>query len=88
MIVYLIKSTNEVRIETMDEVEDFHKQLQEEAEENGYTLSSFSWSEKTVKAQGEVVDVYYQVKYQFVFNNLKEPEKVLDSIEYNQKGEF
>lgn len=83
MIKYLIKSTNEVRLETMDDVEQFHKNLQKEAEEGGYTLSTFSWAEKEVKAQGEVIETYYQVKFAFVFNTLKDPERPYKSIEFN-----
>lgn len=74
MIKWLIKSQNEFRLETMSDVEAFHKQLQKEAEEGGYTLTSFSWAEKTIKEKGEVVDTFFQVKTVFSFNVLKEPE--------------
>lgn len=82
MIKWLIKSQNEYRIETMSDVEEFHKQMQNEASDNGYTLSSFSWTEKEVKEKGEVVDSYYQVKVTFVFNVLKDPENPFNSVEY------
>ena len=83
MIKYLVKSTNEVRLEDMTDVEEFHKHLQNEAEDNGYTLTNFAWSEKTLKAQGEIVGVYYIVKYTFAFNNAKDPETALKDIVYN-----
>lgn len=82
MIKYLIKSTNEVRLDTMEEVEEFHKQLQVEAEENDYTLSTFSWAEKSAKVDGEV-EIFYQVKYSFVFNVLKAPERAIKSVKYD-----
>lgn len=88
MIKYLIKSVNEFRIETMDDVEEFHKQLQAKAEDEGFTLGSFAWSEKTVKEKGDVVDTYYQVKAQFVFNILRDPEYPLKDIEFNQIKDF
>ena len=82
MIKWLIKSQNEYRIETMSDVEEFHKQMQKEAAENGYTLSNFSWAEKEVKEKGEIVDTYYQVKVTFVFNVLKEPENPFTKVVY------
>ena len=56
MIKWLIKSQNEFRLETMSDVEEFHKEMQKKAADEGYTLSSFSWMEKEVKEKGEVVD--------------------------------
>ena len=88
MIKYLIKSVNEFRIETMSEIEEFHKQLQSKAENEGFTLGSFSWTEKTTKEKGEVIETYYQVKAQFIFNTLRDPERPLKSIEFNQIDSF
>ncbi len=82
MILYLIKSTNEVRLETMDDVETFHKKVQKEAEEMKCTLSSFSWVEKENK---KLEETYYQVKYAFVFNKLADPEVPLNKIEYKMR---
>lgn len=88
MIKWLIKSQNEYRLETMTDVEEFHKQLQKQAADEGYTLSSFSWAEKIVKEKGEVVDTYYQVKCAFVFNTLKEPENPFTKAEYPTVSAF
>lgn len=82
MIKWLIKSQNEFRIETMEDVEKFHKDMQNKAEDEGYTLSSFSWSEKEVKDHGEIVDTYYQVKVTFIFNVLKDPDNPFSDVEY------
>lgn len=81
MITWLIKSTNEYRVDTIEEVEDFHKKLQDKARDEGYTLASFSWTEKVAKCDGEEF-TYYQVKCSFVFNTLKEPENPFLSVEY------
>ena len=81
MITWLIKSTNEYRVDTMEEVEEFHKKLQNKARDEGYTLASFSWAEKVAKCDGEEYP-YYQVKCSFVFNTLKEPENPFLSVEY------
>lgn len=82
MIKWLIKSQNEFRLETMSDVEEFHKEMQRKAADEGYTLSSFSWMEKEVKEKGEVVDTYYQVKTTFIFNTLKDPENPFTKVEY------
>lgn len=79
MIKYLIKSNNEVRVETMEDVEQFHKQLQKEAEDMGCTLASFSWTEKENK---RLEEIYFQVKYTFVFNKITDPDTALKSITY------
>ena len=85
---YLIKSQNEYRVDSMPEVEDFHKRLQDEAAENGYTLTSFQWNEKTIREKGEVVDTYYQVKSTFVFNTLKEPDSPFFTVEFPRGNDF
>lgn len=82
MITWLIKSTNEFRLETMSDVEFFHKKLQDMAADGGFLLSSFSWAEKFVKEKGEVVDSYFSVKCTFVFNELKEPENPFTAVEF------
>lgn len=90
MIKWLIKSTNEFRLDTMEDVEAFHKDLQKEASTNGYTLTNFSWAEKEVKSKGEVIESYFQVKYTFVFNNLKDPENAFFKAEFpsSEMGDF
>lgn len=93
MIQWLVKSTNEYRIETLEEVEAFHKFLQNKAEQEGYQLSAFSWNEKQIKESGEIVDVYYQVKATNIFNTLKSPENPFMDVEfpkreYTNEGEF
>ena len=85
MIKYLISSTNEVRLETMDDVEQFHKQMQDKAAEIGCLLASFSWVEKENKKTEEI---YYQVKFKFVFNKLADPEIPYDDIEYKMREVF
>ena len=82
MIKWLIKSQNEFRLETMSDVESFHKQVQKEAEDGGYTLTNFAWKEVEKKSKGEVIDSWFIVKYSFVFNDSKDPEKLFTRIEY------
>lgn len=77
---YLISTTNEVRLESIEEVKEFHEELQQEARALGATLANFSWTEKEDKKQ-EII--YYQVKYKFTFGTLRAPEVELHDIKYN-----
>lgn len=83
MIKWLIKSTNEIRIETKSEVEEFHAYIQEKAESLHCRLTSWQEVEKQKKAQGEIIEEFYIVKYTLTFNEAKDPETPLRSIEYN-----
>lgn len=82
MIKWLIKSQNEFRLETMTDVEEFHKEMQRQAADEGYTLSSFSWTKREKKEKGEVIDEWFIVKVAFVFNDGKEPENPFTKVEY------
>ena len=70
---WILKNTTEYRIDTIDEVEEFHQQLQDQAAEGGYTLTSFSWTKKEVHTK-EFDDIFFIVKVQFMFNAPREPE--------------
>ena len=83
MLKSLIKATNEVRVETEEEADQFHKELQKEAEKIGCILSTFTKTLRQKKSKGEVIDEYYQIKYTYVFNDIKEPYNYLKNIEYN-----
>ena len=83
MLKSLIKATNEVRVETEDDADNFHKELQKEAEQIGCILSTFTKTLKQKKSKGEVIDEYYQIKYTYVFNDIKEPYSYLKDIKYN-----
>lgn len=82
MLHYILKSTTEYRIETVEEVERFHKKLQGQAAAGQYQLSAFSYIEKEVKSSGEVVDSYFIVKVTFVFNDAKDPQLPIFDAEY------
>lgn len=83
MLKSLIKATNEIRVETEEEADQFHKELQKEAERIGCILSTFTKTLRQKKSKGEVIDEYYQIKYTYVFNDIKEPYSYLKNIEYN-----
>ena len=84
MIKFLLKTTEEYRLETLEDVKSFHEQLKNDEIEQGYHLASFSWTEKDVKEQGEVVDSYYIVKAKKLFQEAKNAMVVLNKIDYDQ----
>ena len=88
MIKSLIKVTNEVRVETETDADQFHKELQKEAEEIGCILSTFTKTLRQKKSKGEILEEYYQIKYTYVFNDIKEPDTYLDNIQYNMVNSF
>lgn len=85
MVKYLLKITEEYRLESMEDV----KALQEEFKANPqYTLASYSWVEKPIKEGGEVIDAFYQVKATKVFQEIKDPTRLTKNVVYNiQDGE-
>lgn len=86
MLKYLIKTTTEIRIETKEDAEILHKEIEEFCRNNGYTLSSWTQNYKCRKQKGEIVDEFYQIKYIIQFNDIKEPETTLKDIQYNMGG--
>lgn len=80
MLKYLISTTNELRLESIEDVKKFHDELREEAKALGCTLANFSWTEKEDKKQETI---YYQVKYKFTFGTLRAPEAELTDIKYD-----
>lgn len=78
---YVIKNTAEYRVETIEDVVAFREELQKQAEQDGYSLSAFSYSEKLVKEHGEVVDAYYVAKAVFTVNDAKEPTIPIFDVE-------
>lgn len=83
MVKSLIKATNEVRVETEADADEFHKELQKEAEEIGCVLSTFTKTLRQKKSKGEILEEYYQIKYTYIFNDIKDPYTYLKNIEYN-----
>ena len=84
MIKWLLKNTTEYRVETMDDVEILHKELQKACEYEDYNLTAFSWTEKTSKVGGDDVEVYFVVKATYVFNTAKDPEFPYNDVSFSK----
>lgn len=89
MIKYLIKTTEEYWLSTRDDVEDFHRAIQEDGEKQGYQVAAFGYTEKPIKEGKEIIDNYYIVKVTKLFDDAKEPEEApLNQITYDRSNAF
>ena len=85
MSKFLVSVVEAVRVDSVAEVEQFHKQLKEDKR---FDLKKFEYAHKDVKAKGEIIDSYELVKATLVFNNEKEPDCTVN-IDFNvQQGAF
>ena len=82
MLKWLIKATNEIRVETKEDANKFHKEIEQFAREKGYILNTWTQTLKTQKANGEIIAEWYICRYTLIFNDAKEPETPLQSINY------
>jgi hypothetical protein len=75
---YLINSTDVYRVATVEDVERLHEELKNDSH---FSLASFSYKTKTVKAKGEIIDEYQLVTAKKLFNIEKEPDTFIE-IQY------
>ena len=87
MIKYLIKTTEEYWLSTRDDVENFHRAIQEDGGKQGYQVAAFGYTEKPIKEGKEIIDNYYIVKVTKLFDDAKEPEEgPLNQITYDRRS--
>lgn len=80
---FLLKTTEEYWLSDLVTVESFHKELQQDAIDQGYQLTAFAYTEKPIKEGKEVVDSYFIVKAIKVFDDAKEPEGIpMETVNY------
>jgi len=83
---FLLKTTEEYWLSDLVTVESFHKELQQDAIDQGYQLTSFAYTEKPIKEGKEVVDSYFIVKVVKVFDDAKEPEGIpMETVNYERR---
>ena len=83
MVKFLIKNTAEIRVENEEDANELHKYYENFARDNNYILNSWSQTLRTRKQSGEVVDSWYICKIVLIFNDAKEPEIPLNTIDFN-----
>lgn len=67
----LITRTDTYRVGTVAEVEQLHEQLKASSD---FTLASFGYKTKEIKAKGEVLDTYQLVTVKKIYNDEKNPD--------------
>ena len=83
---FLLKTTEEYWLTDLDTVKSFHKELQQDAIDQDYQLTSFAYTEKPIKEGKEVVDSYFIVKVVKVFDDAKEPEGIpMETVRYERR---
>ena len=85
MLKYLIKSTNEIRVNSEEDANTLHKEYEDFARDNGYILNSWAQIYRTRKSGGEVVEEWWVCKVVLIFNDVKSPDIPLDTIDFNMQ---
>lgn len=81
---YLLTTTEKYRVATVAEVEALHEEF---LNDPNYTLASFGYTTKYIKAKGQIVEEYQVVTAKKTFNDEKEPESNIN-VHYGYEGEF
>lgn len=85
MIQYLLKTTEELVVDTEYDVEELQRTLKMDAEEQGYAIQSFSYQEKARK-NGDDGETYFKCKVVKLFNSEKDPDVPLRKVIYQGFG--
>lgn len=69
---YLTKTADTYRVDTLEEVEKLRSELEDD---RWFSVSSFTYTYKTVKAKGEIIDDYYLCTVKKDITSEKEPDR-------------
>lgn len=82
MIQYLLKTTEEIMVDTEVDVDSLQDFLKRDAEEQNYIIKTFSYEKKVRKVKGEEDEEYYKCKVVKLFNSEKYPDLPLRKVVY------
>lgn len=82
MIQYLLKTTEEIMVDTEVDVDSLQDFLKRDAEEQNYVIKTFSYEKKVRKIKGEEDEEYYKCKVVKLFNSEKYPDLPLRKVLY------
>lgn len=82
MIQYLLKTTEEIMVDTEVDVDSLQDFLKRDAEEQNYAIKTFSYEKKVRKMKGEEDEEYYKCKVVKLFNSEKYPDLPLRKVLY------
>lgn len=75
MAKYLVNVTETYRVDTENEAT---KAIEEAKTSDTYILGKYTSEHKERKAKGEVIDEYWKLTLTKLFNDIKEPDTVVD----------
>mgnify|MGYP003474638914 CR=1 FL=1 len=78
MSKYLVSTIETYRVDTEAEAA---KAIEEAKNDNSYVLGKYTSEHKERKSKGEVVDEYWKLSLTKLFNDIKEPESIVN-IDY------
>lgn len=82
MIQYLLKTTEEIMVDTEVDVDSLQDFLKRDAEEQNYVIKTFSYEKKVRKMKGEEDEEYFKCKIVKLFNSEKYPDLPLRKVLY------
>ena len=82
MIQYLLKTPEEIMVDTEVDVDSLQDFLKRDAEEQNYIIKTFSYEKKVRKMKGEEDEEYYKCKVVKLFNSEKNPDLPLRKVVY------
>lgn len=82
MIQYLLKTTEEIMVDTEVDVDSLQDFLKRDAEEQNYIIKTFSYEKKVRKMKSEEDEEYYKCKVVKLFNSEKYPDLPLRKVVY------
>ena len=82
MIQYILKTTEEIMVDTEVDVDSLQDFLKRDAEEQNYIIKTFSYEKKARKMKGEEDEEYYKCKVVKLFNSEKYPDLPLRKVLY------
>lgn len=86
MIQYLLKTTEEIMVDTEVDVDSLQDFLKRDAEEQNYVIKTFSYEKKVRKMKGEEDEEYFKCKVVKLFNSEKYPDLPLRKVLYTGFG--
>jgi len=75
MSKYLVSTVETYRVDTENEAT---RTIEEAKDNDCYTLGKYTSEHKERKLKGEVVDEYWKVSLTKLFNDIKEPDTILN----------
>ena len=75
MSKYLVSTIETYRVDTENEAT---KVIEEAKQDGSYTLGKYTNEHKERKSKGEVIDEYWKLTLTKLFNDIKEPDSIVD----------